>query len=230
MILLNAIRRFDIGCGALFVIILAGCGKPNPPPLGTTPPITRPEPASTSHPTTGNLKATVKFKDAAGQEAFSLKPKEDGAKLVDGQEQELARFNVSGDKLKIKDAQDQVLGYIVGSAGKYHVKDPTQETIWYEIQRQEDGDWKVEDGQEKLIYKIKRRDYGFEIEDDAETSIYKIKLKDGKLSLRNANDESIYYTHDPLPTLALVALGLNRIESLPLRSGIMAKLALDNAQ
>ena len=59
----------------------------------------------------------VKFKDDAGKTAFSLKLK-DGGKLVDGKEQELARYTVNANKVKIKDQDDKVLGYVVTTGEK----------------------------------------------------------------------------------------------------------------
>ena len=142
-----------------------------------------------------SLSAKIKFEDGRGKLAFSIKPEDDGAKLVDANEREIARYNLKGDKLKIKDSADRVLGYVTGSRGKYHLKDPDQKVVRYELRRQADGDWKLEDGHGKLLSKIKKREYGFEIEDAMETSLAKVKTRDGKVSLRDASDKTRYATH-----------------------------------
>ena len=111
------------------------------------------------------LSTKVNFKDSTGAEVFAIKPEPDGAKLVDRASVEIARYKLDGDKLKIKDKDEKVLGYIVGSGSRYHLKDAGQKVVLFELQRQDDGDWKLQDGKETLIYKIKKRDYGYEIED-----------------------------------------------------------------
>jgi hypothetical protein len=170
------------------------------------------------------LQAKIKFKEADGDTAFSLKPQADGAKLVDAGEQELARFNLDGAKLKIKDPNDTVLGYVIASPGKYKIEDPDQAVELWKLQVQDDGDWKLEDGNERLIYKIKRRDYGFEIEDAADNSMYKVKLKDDKTSLRDASEQTVLSTKDPIPLIAVTCVGFDEIESLPIRTGLMTML------
>lgn len=173
------------------------------------------------------LTEKIKIKKANGDTAFSLKPQDDGAKLVDAQEQELARFNLKGSKLKIKDPADKVLGYVIASGGNYKIEDAEQKVELWKLQRQSDGDWKLEDGKDQLIYKIKKRDYGFEIEDGAEASLFKVKLKDGKTSLRDASEETVLSTKDKLPTISMTCLGLDAIDSLPIKTGLMTMLILN---
>ena len=97
---------------------------------------------------------------------------------------------------------------------------PDQTTELFKFIRQGDGDWKLEDGADKLIYKIKKRDYGFEIEDAAEGSLYKIKLKDNKTSIRDHQDKSIAATKDSISTLAATALALDAIADVRLRAAL----------
>ena len=94
------------------------------------------------------------------------------------------------------------------------------------MQRQDDGDWKLKDGQENLIYKIKARDYGFEIEDAGEASLFKAKLKDGKTSLRDPTENTVFSTHDSLPAIAVACLGCEAIEKLEFRSTLLAFLTI----
>ena len=176
------------------------------------------------------LAAKIKVEDGLGKLAFSIKPEDDGAKLVDASEHEIARYNLKGDKLKVKDSADRVLGYITGSHGKYHVKDPEQKTVLFELQRQADGDWKLEDGREKLIYKIKKREYGFEIEDAQEKGLGKVKTREGKVSLRDAADKTRYATHSSAASpLLLACLGLDQVGDLSMKVALMVRIALDEA-
>src|SRR5690606_15001443 len=101
--------------------------------------------------------------------AFSIKKMDDGYKIVDGAEKELLRLKAKSDKLKFKDAADKELGYVTTtSPTKFKLKDPTQQVTYFAFQQQEDGDWKLEDEAGALIYKIKKRDYGWEVKDAAE--------------------------------------------------------------
>jgi hypothetical protein len=234
-------RRPDVFALMLFCPIVLGCdsisepvSKPaSPQPAETAP--QSPSPSAAKDTSTGGswgpeLAAKIKVEDGAGKEVFSIKPEHDGAKLVDASGREIARYNLKGDKLKVKDSADRVLGYVTGSGGKYHVKDPEQKTVLFELQRQADGDWKLEDGHEKRLYKIKKRDYGFEIEDADEKSLAKVKTKDGKVSLRDASDKTRYATHSSAASPLLVTcLSLDRVGDLSVKVALMVRIVLDDA-
>lgn len=155
------------------------------------------------------LEDTVKFKQEDGSEAFSLKPKEDGAKLVDGTETELVRLTVQVNKVKIKNADDEVLGYVVTDETKWKLENPEQSQELFLLRRQADGDYKLESGTDEPIYRIKQREYGYELESPDQQSLYKVKLKDGKLSLRDVGDRTVLSTRDDLQPLAMTAFGFD---------------------
>lgn len=168
----------------------------------------------------------VKFKSADGQVQMSLKPQSDGAKLVDGQEQELARYTLSGDKLKIKNAADETLGYIIAYPDRLKVRDATQKKELWNLRRQSDGDWKLEAADGTLACRVSKRDYGFEIEKPDDTSWRKIKLKDGKLSLRDEREQTYLSTKDGFPVTAGACLALEPIESQPIRCGLATMMLI----
>ncbi|MDG2220079.1 MAG: hypothetical protein P8L85_01780 [Rubripirellula sp.] len=219
-------RRCSLMLISACCLLLAGCGEARE---ATAISDQRESTAGTEQPVAtpaSGLASKLTFKATDGNVAFSIKPKDDGAKLVDANEQEVARFNVSENKLKIKGTDDVVLGYVIASDGKYKIEDAAQEIELWKLQRQSDGDWKLETGKDELIYKIKVRDYGFEIEDGDENSKFKIKLKEDKTSVRDAADQTVFYTKDKVPTIAVSCLGLKAIESLPLRTGLMTMLII----
>ena len=178
----------------------------------------------------GALQSKIKFKDSAGETAFSIKPQNDGAKLVDGQERELGRFNLKGSKLKIKDSSDKVLGYVTASTGKYKIKSADGKTDLWELKRKPDGDWKLEDGQGQLLYRVKKRDYGLEIEDAAGMSLFKVKLKSGKTSLRDAEEQTVYSTRGEVSVAAVSCLGLTAIADLEVRAGLLTMVTIGAGQ
>ncbi len=234
-------RRLDRFAWILLVPVVAGCENVSEP--ASTPALPPPSKAVAAAPSPVAAKETstaaswgpvlaakIKVEDGLGKLAFSIKPEDDGAKLVDASDHEIARFNLKGDKLKVKDSADRVLGYVTGSYGKYHLKDQQQKTVLFELQRQADGDWKMEDGHEKLLYKIKKREYGFEIEDAYAQSLAKVKTKDGKVSLRDASDKTRYATHSSAASPLLMAcLGLDQVGDLPMKAALMVRIALDEA-
>lgn len=195
--------------------VLVSCSTPqtSTPETATSPTATAPE-----NPTSETLANTepqaalekIKFKQADGNEAFSLKFKPDGAKLVDAADAEMARLTVDGaQKVKIKDASDQVLGYVVSSGDHWKLENADQTQELYILRRQSDGDYKLEDGQDTQIYRIKQRDYGYEIESPDDQSLYKIKVKEGKTSLRNAQDDTVLSTKDAIAPIAMACFGFD---------------------
>lgn len=209
----------------LGLLAIVGCGEsPRAPTEGQASSVS--DGPGMARRTTGSdrssyLAAKLKVKTNSGATEMSLKPKDDGAKLVDASEQELARYNIQGDKLKIKDPRDNVLGYVVGAAPRFKVKDATQEQDLFKLIGQDDGDWKLEDAHDTLLYKIKRRPYGFEIEDPSKKSLYKIKVNGPKTSIRDATEETVRYTNDPVHPLAFACLALDAIADLRVRAALM---------
>ncbi len=174
-----------------------------------------------------SLKQHIHFKDADGHRVFELKPEPDGAKLVGPDEKEMARYHVKDHTLKIKDAEDVVLGHIVRVDDHYKVEDPERKTVLFKLAAQGDGDWTVENGNQERLYRIKKRDYGYEIELPNDESVAKAKLKEGKHSLRNAQDVTLYSTKDHASTLGVACLGLEKINSLPIRLGLLLQMTID---
>jgi len=151
----------------------------------------------------------IKFKQADEAEKYALKLRDDGAKLVDGTDRELARLTLDSNKIKIKDPADQVLGYVVSHDSYWKLENADQTQELYVLRRQADGDLKLEDGNDAPIYRIKVRDYGYEIETPAKQSLYKVKVSNGKISLRDASEETVLSTRSPLLPAAMTPFGFD---------------------
>ncbi|MDA0867263.1 MAG: hypothetical protein O2890_12775 [Cyanobacteria bacterium] len=129
---------------------------------------------------------------------------------MDGDDQEIARFTLDeSGKVKIKDPSDAVLGYVITQEGYWKVENAEQTQELFILRAQDDGDYKLEDGSDAQIYRIKQRDYGYEVETPDKTSLYKVKLKDGKLSLRDANEVTVMSTQSPLVPIAMACFGFD---------------------
>ncbi len=192
---------------------LSSCGSKtsNKQPIASSPT----NPATTA--VAQNSKAdaltdSVKFKRDSGADAFSLKPKDNGAKFVDGNDKELARLTVDANqKVKIKDASDKVLGYVVKKEGYWKIEDANQTKELFILRHQSDGDYKLEDGANTQIYRIKVRSDGFEIETPQKQSLYKVEAKEEKISLRNASEKTILSTKSKILPIAVACFGFDKL-------------------
>ncbi|BAY31250.1 hypothetical protein NIES2107_31090 [Nostoc carneum NIES-2107] len=152
----------------------------------------------------------IQFKTEGGSELFAMKPEADGAKLVDGKNQELARIKADkSGKIKIKDSSEKVLGYIVAEKGAWKVKDANQSQDLYVLRRQNDGDYKLEDTAKKEVYRITASKDGFVIETPDKNLVYQVKVKEGKTSLRKASSKTIFSTKSQLSPIEFTCFGLD---------------------
>jgi hypothetical protein len=169
----------------------------------------------------------VKFKEMGGSTYFTLKFYEDGLKMLDKKENEIARITKREDKYKIKDSNDQVLGYVTGKNTKFKIKNSSQESTLFIFQRQQDGDWKLEteDVGEQLLCKIGKRDYGWKIESGSETELGKVKHENGRISIRGSNGHTLFYTNDTFSGIAVVPFLLQQLNK-PQQAALCAALNL----
>lgn len=152
----------------------------------------------------------IKFKTAGGSDLFSLKQQADGAKLVDGQNQELAKIKTDKPgKIKVKAASEKVLGYVVTEKGYWKLQNPEQTQDLYVLRRQENGDYKLEDTAKKEVYRIRAKNDGFEIVTPDQQLVYQVKVKEGKTSLRKASEQTIFYTKSGLTPIAFACFGFD---------------------
>jgi hypothetical protein len=204
----------------LFIFATFGCSNSAKSPTDispanvsqTVPPSTAVSKPEVSPVAQKNNTATdkIKFKTAGGSDLFSLKQKADGAKLVDGQNQELARIKADKPgKIKIKNAADQVLGYVVTKKGDWKLKNPEQTQDLYILRRQDDGDYKLEDAAKKEVYRIKAKNKGLEIITPDKQLVYQVKVKGDKISLRKASDQTIFYSKSGLSPIAFACFGFD---------------------
>jgi hypothetical protein len=151
----------------------------------------------------------IKFKQENGSDRFSLKLKNDGAKLVGDKDQEIARFKLDNNKVKIKNSAEKTLGYIVTETGYWKIENPEQTKELYILRRQDDGDYKLETSDDREIYRIKKRDYGLEIETPDKKSLYKIKVKEGKTTLQDGSGKTVFSTKSPIIPIAIACFGFD---------------------
>jgi hypothetical protein len=108
----------------------------------------------------------VEFEAPDGRIAFAFESRRDGIRLQDGGGKLLAVLRLEDESLTIEDARGHPVGVVVppgeGSRG-FRVLRPDQGTPLYEFRSEPDGDLKLIDANDELVYKLKRRDYGFKV-------------------------------------------------------------------
>ncbi len=180
------------------------------------------EGSSASESSGGSVKALTQKVVFKGEKRLEIKPKDDGAKLVGEGEQEIARYKVKGDAYKVKNPSDEAIGYIKPRGNKIKIEGPNKE-VWFVLVRQDDGDLKLEDGHDTLIYKVKVKGENRKIEDASGTKIGEVKVKDDHVELRDASDNDRLKTHDKADPDAVACLGFDRVD-LPLRVGLFVAI------
>ncbi|BAY25050.1 hypothetical protein NIES2100_48500 [Calothrix sp. NIES-2100] len=168
---------------------------------------------SQTTPVATNVAATqgkIQFKTEGGTELFALKQEADGAKLVDGKNQELARIKADkSGKIKIKNAAEKVLGYVVNENGEWKLKDANQSQDLYIFRTQNNGGYTLEDAAKKEVYRIQATKDGFEIATPDNKSVYQVKVKEGKISLRKTPTKTIFSTKSQLSPIAFTCFGFD---------------------
>lgn len=154
----------------------------------------------------------IKFKTEGGADLFALKQEVDGAKLVDGKNQELAKIKTDKPgQIKIENSSDKVLGYVVTGKDSWNLKKSDQKQDLYILKKQSNGNYKLQDAAKKEIYLIKTQDNGFEIETLDKKLVYQVKVKEGKTSLRDGANKTILSTKSELSSIAFACFGFDVI-------------------
>ncbi len=166
--------------------------------------------------------AKLKFDNGANQRAFALKDKDDGAKLVDADENELARLKDKGDKTEVRTPDDVVVAIITGDADKLKIESPTREER-FALKRYEDGDYKLKTAAGETLYVLKAKDYGFKIRDANGADVAKVKKSADKVKLKDAKGETLYETKADIPAIAVACLAFEGV-ALPTRVALLHRL------
>ncbi|CAM3409148.1 hypothetical protein G4177_00545 [Corallococcus sp. ZKHCc1 1396] len=166
--------------------------------------------------------AKLKFKDGDDRERFSLKPKDDGAKLVDGEDRELARYKWKGGDLKVSGPDDTVLAYVTGGPDVFQVKDGAKGAVRYTLAREGAG-WKLTDAQGAVLNTVASEGGGASVRGASGAEELRVKVRDGKLSLRDPAGNTVLATKTPVSPEAAACLGFGSLD-LPVRMALLFRL------
>jgi hypothetical protein len=192
----------------MVMLMIAGCTqKPNSlaPTVANSPQVEKNEQQENE-----NSPQNIKFKYRQGTEAFTIKPRENGAKLEAADGKKLARFTKAGSgKFKIKNATDGISGYVTIEPGVWTLKNLEDNKVLYILRSQKDGTYKLETAANKEIYQVQVKESGWEIKTTENGLIYKIKDKDKKISLTNSKDEVLIYTKANILPIVVACFGFD---------------------
>lgn len=216
----RAAGRFAV-CALLFAF-LHGCSKKNEkqsasPPAGNAPAPGIAPAAAPSALAGGDFSTRtdkLKFRNAVGKTLFSIKLKDDGAKLIDGDEKELARLKnekrEDGPEIKIKSSDEKVLGTLGGPPGKWKLKD-ADKTLLFSIRHEADDSYKIEDADGALVYRLKPREGGADVEDAMKATLFKVTAAAQEVTVRNATNKVILVAPARVAPMAAACLVLDRL-------------------
>jgi hypothetical protein len=165
----------------------------------------------------------LEVRDGAGREVFTIKWMDDGAKLVDPREQELARLKPREDRVKITGPDDAAIGAVSGDAAKIKVEGADRAVLLV-LRRQSDGDYKLEDAHDTLQAKLKVKGAdAVRVEDAGGATLFKAKRKGGKLVITDATELPVLTAEGTASLMGFAVLGLQRLTP-PQRAALLYRL------
>jgi hypothetical protein len=152
----------------------------------------------------------IKFRTEFGADLFALKQQANGAKLVDGNDEELAKMreNTPG-KIKIKNPAEQVLGYVIREKGVWKLENQASSASLYTLKRENAAFYILEDAANQPIYYIKQQNNSWEVNTPNKNLVYQVRIRDGKTSLRNSSATTVFYTKSTISPIAFACFGLD---------------------
>lgn len=187
---------------------ILGCGSTNQ--SSVTPNQANSTPVAVNETNVATKTDKIKVKTEGGTDLFSLKQQADGAKLVDGKEQEIARIKADkSGKVRFKNATDQTLGYVVTAKNYWKLEKSAQNQDLYILRMQSNGNYQLEDAAKKVVYQIQPRNNGLEIFNSNNQLVYQVKIKEGKTSLKNSSEKTVFYTKSTISPIAFACFGLD---------------------
>ncbi|MCP4848823.1 MAG: hypothetical protein GY899_12850 [Verrucomicrobiaceae bacterium] len=154
----------------------------------------------------------VTFKKPGGEVSFTLKSHDNDLSINDHSGNDLARVAVTeGGQIQFQDTGAKRVGYLAGRFPRFQLSDVDGKGVSFEFRRQSDGDWKLKRPDDTEVCRVGKRDYGWKIEDGSENFLARIKVDDGRTSLRDSTGQVLYYTNDAVDSLSIVPFGMPKL-------------------
>ena len=154
----------------------------------------------------------INFDGQDGTRALKLVPGKEQVKLQDGNGELLARFELVDGRLQVNRAPPELTGFVVPAAGGgFHMLEPNESRVLYRLSREPDGDLRLETGSGNLLYKMKRRDYGFKTVDADGRVESRVRVRESKISRRDATGATTLSTSDVIAPAAFACFTLREL-------------------
>ncbi|MBJ6764981.1 hypothetical protein JGU66_29810 [Myxococcaceae bacterium JPH2] len=175
-----------------------------------------PQPAASEE---AGLGEKLKFKDGDDREVLSLKPKPDGAKLIDGEGREVARYKWKGSDLEVSGPDDAVLARVSREGDGFAVREARSGPVRFSLVRDGAG-WRLLDGAGAPRYAVVAEGAGFRVSEPSGEERLRVHVREGKVSLREPSGRTRFATKSPVRPVAVACLGFESLD-LPLRGALL---------
>lgn len=168
------------------------------------------------------LASGIEFDGPTGDDLLTLDLRGEDVKLGDAAGESLARFRLEDGALRIQGPSGPPSGYVAPSGAGGHglrILETPDGRLLYLLRGEPDGDVRLEDGKGRVVYNIKKRDYGLKVERADGTLEAKIRVKDEKISVRDAEGATVFTTRQTIPPVSVACLALRMIP-LHYRAGL----------
>jgi hypothetical protein len=156
----------------------------------------------------------VELREPDGKEILSFKPRPPASLTVrDAQNVEVGRFALSDGRLKATGADGKPRFELKRKDDKVMLKDADgeKELFKFKLKGQDIDFYGPND---KLLYRLRHKDYGFALEDASDRTLFRAKVKDDKRVLRDPADKTVLYSKDLSQPLGLVFFRIPQLDSL----------------
>jgi hypothetical protein len=157
------------------------------------------------------LDHSIAFDGVDGTRILKIVPRKGRVNLQDAKGEPLARFKLDEGGLRIERAPRELIGFVAPAAsdGKgLQLLASAKGDVLYRLVSEPDGDLRLENGQGSLLYKMKKRDYGFKTVDAMDRVQSRVRVKKAKVSVRDAAGRTTLSTDDPIPAAAVACFTL----------------------
>ena len=157
----------------------------------------------------------VKLRVGEGKNLFWFKKQSDtSCKIYGSDEKVVAEFAYKGKTLKVKSPTGEDLFEVKPKDEKVMILDAKTGKELFKLKlKLADGKIDFYLPNEKRVYRIKKKEYGWRLEDNAEKTLFRVKNKSGKIVLRDTNDKTVLYSKEIKQTLPLVFFKIKELST-----------------
>jgi hypothetical protein len=154
----------------------------------------------------------VEFEGPEGTDFLALEPQPDAVDLQDGYGDRFGSYALEDGVLRVRDGERHDLGFIQPAEGGEALElRESGGALLFRLEREPDGDLRLEDGSGGVLAQIKRRDDGFKIVDAGDRERARVKARRGKTSLRDPAGQTRLSTRDAIPAESIACFAFEEI-------------------